>query len=73
MKVLTSLLHKLAFSQVALRETIHATRLHRNLLAQGKAQLIARNLTANSPAEPITDSSKPHCLKANIKLLQVDG
>lgn len=54
MKVLSSQPHTLAFSQVALWETIHTTRLHRNLLAQGKAQVIAGNLTANFPTGPVT-------------------
>ena len=57
---------------MALQETIHITQLHRNLLAQGKTQLIVGNLTANFPTELITDSFKPQDLKVNITLIQGD-
>lgn len=39
------------FYTLALGETMLTSRLHRNLLAQGKAQVIARNLSANFPRE----------------------
>lgn len=71
-KALSSQPHTLAFSQVALGETTHNTRLHRNLLAQGKAQVIARNLTANFPTGPVIESFQPCCLKINMKLIKAD-
>lgn len=48
-------------------ETFHNTRLYRNVLAWGKAPVISRNLTANVPTIPITDSFKQLGLKVNIK------
>lgn len=41
----------LAFCQVALQERLHTTRLHGNLLAVGKAGIIAGNFTANFPTK----------------------
>lgn len=73
MKVLSSQLRTLAFSQVALQETIPTTKLHRNMSAQGRAQRIVGNHTANFPAELITDSFKPHSPEATMRLIQGDA
>lgn len=70
MKVLSSQLHALALSQVALQGTIHTTKLHRNLLAQGKAQITVRNLTANFPTDPITDSPNHAASKSTSNWLR---